>query len=291
MSYFKYVKYIYVKYICEFVLINCIFVSANFSYAHIRKNNSHLIYPSVINCNSGLYTKLFWYWLYLKLQVEGFCLCVFLFRSTETFKKEDDLDSLINEIFEEPNFNKKNFKLKSKSSGNTSIRASIQGLSKSCSPVYLGGSTIPFGVGTNTSQRACDHLRCIACDFWIVSYNDCMWDKSCDYLFFRNNMPEFHKLKTKLVKKKGARAYACQCSWRTVEELTNLQTDHRLRWVCGKHWECTLWLSDKCLYESSLWPSSCLGKGTYHIMPFGKRQWISFNYANFWRSSGLGKII
>ncbi|XP_019487557.1 PREDICTED: protein C8orf37 homolog isoform X3 [Hipposideros armiger] len=105
-------------------------------------------------------------------------------RSTETFKKEDDLDSLINEIFEEPNFDKKPFKLKSKSSGNTSVRASIQGLGKSCSPVYLGGSTAPCGVGTTTSQRVCDHLRCIACDFWVVSYDDCMWDKSCDYLFF-----------------------------------------------------------------------------------------------------------
>ncbi|XP_065751780.1 cilia- and flagella-associated protein 418 isoform X2 [Phocoena phocoena] len=124
-------------------------------------------------------------------------------RSTETFKKEHDLDSLINEIFEEPNFDKKCFKLKSKSSGNTSVRASIQGPGKSCSPVYLGGSAVPCGIGTNTSQR--------------------------------NNMPEFHKLKTKLVKKKGTRAYACQCSWRTIEELTDLQTDHHLRWVCGKH--------------------------------------------------------
>ncbi|XP_030880071.1 protein C8orf37 homolog [Leptonychotes weddellii] len=85
------------------------------------------------------------------------------------------------------------------------------------------------------SQKACDHLRCIACDFWVVSYDDYMWDKSCDYLFFRNNMPEFHKLRTKLVKKKGTRAYACQCSWRTIEDLTDLQTDHQLRWVCGKH--------------------------------------------------------
>ncbi|XP_006161362.1 protein C8orf37 homolog isoform X2 [Tupaia chinensis] len=156
-------------------------------------------------------------------------------RSTETFKKEDDLDSLINEIFEESNIDKKHFKLKSKSSGNTSVSASIQGFGKSCSPVFLGGSTIPCGIGTNTSQRACDHLRCIACDFWVVSYDDFMWDPSCDYLFFRNNMPEFHKLKTKLLKNKGTRAYACQCSWRTVEELTDLQTDHRLRWVCGKH--------------------------------------------------------
>ncbi|MEJ1279636.1 protein C8orf37 homolog isoform X2 [Cricetulus griseus] len=157
-------------------------------------------------------------------------------RSTETCKKEDDLDSLINEIFEEPNFDNKSFqKLKSRSSSNTSVRASIQGLGKSCSPVYLSGSTIPCGIGTNTSQRACDQLRCVACDFRIVSYNDYMWDKSCDYLFFRNNMPEFHKLKAKLIQKKGARAYACQCSWRTVEELTDLQADHQLRWVCGKH--------------------------------------------------------
>ncbi|XP_012628273.1 cilia- and flagella-associated protein 418 isoform X2 [Microcebus murinus] len=154
-------------------------------------------------------------------------------RSTETFKKEDDLDRLINEIFEEPNFDKKPFKLKSKSSGNTSVKASIQGSGKSCSPVYLGGSAVQFGIGTNTSWRACDHLRCVACDFSVVSYNDYMWDKSCDYLFFRNNMPEFHKLKAKLVKKKGTRAYACQCSWRTIEELTDLQTDHQLRWVCG----------------------------------------------------------
>ncbi|KAM6171181.1 cilia- and flagella-associated protein 418 isoform 3-T3 [Erethizon dorsatum] len=123
-------------------------------------------------------------------------------RSTETFKKED-LDSLINEIFEEPSFDQKPLKLKSKSSGNTSVRASLQGLHKSCSPVYLGGSRVPRGIGTRTSQR--------------------------------NNMPEFHKLKTKLVKKKGTRAYACQCSWRSVEELTDLQTDHQLHWVCGKH--------------------------------------------------------
>lgn len=167
---------------------------------------------------------------------QEFCICVcFLFRSTETFKKEDDLNSLINEIFEEPIFHQKPHKLKSKPSGNPSAQASLQGTHKSCSPVYLGGSTVPCGIGTHNSQRACDRLRCIACDFRVVSYNDYMWDRSCDYLFFRNNMPEFHKLKTKLVKKKGIRAYACQCSWRSIEELTDLQADHELRWVCGKH--------------------------------------------------------
>ncbi|XP_023557158.1 protein C8orf37 homolog isoform X2 [Octodon degus] len=124
-------------------------------------------------------------------------------RLTETFKKEDDLDSLINEIFEEPSFHQKPRKLKSKPSGNTSVQASLQGPHKSCSPVYLGGSMVPCGIGTRNSQR--------------------------------NNMPEFHKLRTKLVKKKGTRAYACQCSWRSIEELTDLQAEHQLRWVCGKH--------------------------------------------------------
>ncbi|XP_048214844.1 cilia- and flagella-associated protein 418 isoform X1 [Perognathus longimembris pacificus] len=156
-------------------------------------------------------------------------------RKTLRPTEKEDLESLINEIFEEPNLDKKSFKLQSRSSGNTSTKASIQGLSKSCGPVYLSGSSIPCGIGTHTSQRACDRLRCIACDFWVVSYSDYMWDTSCDYLFFRNNVPDFHKLKTKLIMKKGARAYACQCSWRTIEELTDLQTDHQLRWVCGKH--------------------------------------------------------
>uniref|UniRef100_A0A7N4NSQ5 Cilia- and flagella-associated protein 418 n=1 Tax=Sarcophilus harrisii TaxID=9305 RepID=A0A7N4NSQ5_SARHA len=150
-------------------------------------------------------------------------------------KADDDLDGLINEIFEEPCFDKKPINLKSKSSNHTSVRTSIQVLGKRCSPVYIGGSSTPCGIGTNTSQRTCDQLRCTACDFRVLNFDDYIWDKSCDYLFFRNNMPEFNKLKAKMTKRKGTRAYACQCSWRNVEELTDLQTDQQLRWVCGKH--------------------------------------------------------
>lgn len=57
------------------------------------------------------------------------------------------------------------------------------------------------------------------------------------HLIGRNNMPELSKLRAKMIKKKGARAYACQCSWRSIDELTDLQTDQQLRWVCGKHAE------------------------------------------------------
>ncbi|XP_028918235.1 protein C8orf37 homolog isoform X3 [Ornithorhynchus anatinus] len=122
---------------------------------------------------------------------------------SETSKGEEDIDGLINEIFEEPPFDKTPIKLKDKYSSHTSVRTSTQIHNKRCCPVYLGGSSAPWGIGTNISQR--------------------------------NNMPELGKLKARLVKKKGTRAYACQCSWRSVEELIDLQTAQRLHWVCGQH--------------------------------------------------------
>lgn len=113
----------------------------------------------------------------------------------------------------------------------------VQAHRKRCCPVYLGGSSSPNGIGTNISKRTCDQLRCTACDFRVSLFNDYIWDQSCDYLFFRNNMPELSKLRAKMIKKKGSRAYACQCSWRSIDELTDLQADQQLRWVCGKHAE------------------------------------------------------
>uniref|UniRef100_A0A674GXH9 Cilia- and flagella-associated protein 418 n=34 Tax=Telluraves TaxID=3073808 RepID=A0A674GXH9_TAEGU len=130
-------------------------------------------------------------------------------------------------------------KLQSNSASLTPERNSVvvQGHGKRCCPVYLGGSLSPSGIGTNISKRTCDQLRCTACDFRVSLFNDYIWDQSCDYLFFRNNMPELSKLRAKMIKKKGARAYACQCSWRSIDELTDLQTEQQLRWVCGKHEE------------------------------------------------------
>ncbi|XP_062460631.1 cilia- and flagella-associated protein 418 isoform X2 [Pezoporus occidentalis] len=164
-------------------------------------------------------------------------------RSPELFlsadSSEEDLDNIIDEICNDSSFTKTPLKLKSNSASLTPERNSavIQAHRKRCSPVYLGGSFSPHGIGTNTSKRTCDQLRCTACDFRVSLFNDYVWDQSCDYLFFRNNMPELSKLRAKMIKKKGARAYACQCSWRSIDELTDLQTDQQLRWVCGKHAE------------------------------------------------------
>ncbi|XP_053322738.1 cilia- and flagella-associated protein 418 [Spea bombifrons] len=108
---------------------------------------------------------------------------------------------------------------------------------KKCCPAYVGGSDVLLGLGTNIYKRACDQLRCTVCDFKIVLFDDYKWEASCDYLFFRNNMPELSKLQSKMIKKKGTRAYACQCSWRSVQNLMDLREDQQLHWVCGKHLE------------------------------------------------------
>ncbi|XP_060725798.1 cilia- and flagella-associated protein 418 isoform X2 [Tachysurus vachellii] len=109
---------------------------------------------------------------------------------------------------------------------------------KKCCPVYLGGSSIAGGVGTSVTQRACDQLRCTSCDFHVVMFDDQEWDSSCDYLFFRNNMPDCNKLRVKLKRKQGARAYACQCSWHCAITLSELQHIPKLKWVCGQHTAC-----------------------------------------------------
>ncbi len=63
----------------------------------------------------------------------------------------------------------------------------------------------------------------------------------------RNNMPDRQKLRAKLKKRKGFRAYGCQCSWFSTSEPTDLRERPQLRWVCGKHlgW-CSLLAAVRC---------------------------------------------
>lgn len=68
--------------------------------------------------------------------------------------------------------------------------------------------TIMQGVSSQLSifalfHRSCDRLRCTSCDFQVVYFNDQEWNSKCDYLFFRNNMPNVRKLRQNLVKKRG----------------------------------------------------------------------------------------
>ncbi|KAF7226742.1 cilia- and flagella-associated protein 418 isoform X2 [Nothobranchius furzeri] len=56
---------------------------------------------------------------------------------------------------------------------------------RKCCPVFIGGSSVTNGVGTATSKRSCDQLRCTSCDFQVLMFDDSEWDVSCDYLFLR----------------------------------------------------------------------------------------------------------
>ncbi|XP_032875959.1 protein C8orf37 homolog isoform X1 [Amblyraja radiata] len=150
----------------------------------------------------------------------------------EDDEEGEDLNDLIKDIFQDD----PTVLDLSKSSGRAVTNcAAHQANGRKCSPVYLGGSSAPHGLGTNTSHRTCDQLRCTTCDFRVIAIDDCEWNKSCDYLFFRNSMPDVSKLEVKALSKKGARAYACQCSWRSVHTLTDIREEQHLRWVCGKH--------------------------------------------------------
>ncbi|XP_050988087.1 cilia- and flagella-associated protein 418 isoform X1 [Labeo rohita] len=146
---------------------------------------------------------------------------------------KDDIDAMLQEILDDdfqPISTHEPIAAKT-----TTSDSYFETMSKKCCPVFLGGSGVPHGIGTSVSQRACNHLRCTSCDFSIIMFDDHEWDSSCDYLFFRNNMPDYHKLKVKLRRKKGGRAYACQCSWHSTLSLTDLREQQQLKWVCGKH--------------------------------------------------------
>ncbi|XP_033496083.1 cilia- and flagella-associated protein 418 [Epinephelus lanceolatus] len=148
----------------------------------------------------------------------------------------NDIDALLEELLEEDYSESSQIKTEQFPKGTqVEKKLSSQSGGRKCCPVFVGGSSVTNGVGTATSKRSCDQLRCTSCDFRVLMFDDCEWDVSCDYLFLRNNMPDRQKLRAKLKKRRGLRAYACQCSWFSTSEPTDLRDQPQLRWVCGKH--------------------------------------------------------
>ncbi|KAM9353777.1 cilia- and flagella-associated protein 418 [Symphorus nematophorus] len=148
----------------------------------------------------------------------------------------EDIDALLEELLEEDDSESPQLKTEQFPKG-TQVEKKLSSHSggRKCCPVFVGGSSVANGVGTATSKRSCDQLRCTSCDFRVLMFDDSEWDSSCDYLFLRNNMPDRQKLRAKLKKRRGLRAYACQCSWFSTLEPTDLRDQPQLRWVCGKH--------------------------------------------------------
>ena len=79
---------------------------------------------------------------------------------------------------------------------------------------------------------------CLSCDFSVVSFDGWRWSDGggADYLFLRNNYPDFQRLRSQLLQDKRARAYACGCSKASPRDLTEVaELNPDLKWVCMKH--------------------------------------------------------
>ncbi|XP_047479715.1 cilia- and flagella-associated protein 418-like [Penaeus chinensis] len=115
----------------------------------------------------------------------------------------------------------------------TSTQASIS--NKKCYPLYLGGTSLPVGMSTGVTVRACNQLRCLECDCAVITFEGFQWSDNTDYLFLRNNYPVAARLRARLNPLRGTRAYTCQCKQRSVNAATQLPADSEMKWVCGKH--------------------------------------------------------
>ncbi|XP_066956796.1 cilia- and flagella-associated protein 418-like isoform X1 [Macrobrachium rosenbergii] len=103
---------------------------------------------------------------------------------------------------------------------------------KRCTTPLIGGTSLPLGMTTVATKRSCDQLRCIKCDSPVIFFEGFIWTEDTDYLFLRNNYPDLERLRSHLDSLRGGRAYACQCSFRSVEEPLSLEEDTELQWVC-----------------------------------------------------------
>ncbi|XP_023249406.1 protein C8orf37 homolog isoform X1 [Seriola lalandi dorsalis] len=100
----------------------------------------------------------------------------------------EDIDALLEELLEEDNIDSPQSKSDQFPKGpQVEKKPSSQFGGRKCCPVFVGGSSVANGVGTATSKRSCDQLRCISCDFRVLMFDDCEWDPSCDYLFLSGN--------------------------------------------------------------------------------------------------------
>jgi len=80
----------------------------------------------------------------------------------------------------------------------------------------VASASISFPSGGDSSDTS-TNLRCTNCDFRVLRFIDNEWSKDVDYMFFRNFMPNEAKLRPKLKVGDGRCAYACQCSWASID--------------------------------------------------------------------------
>jgi hypothetical protein len=131
----------------------------------------------------------------------------------------DDLDAILND----PDFE-------------TEIRAPTKPsklkrcIPKKCTVVHIGKNELSIG------QTTCPNIRCMKCDCGVICFDDYEWIGDIEYLFLRNNYPDFDRLQSKLKPTKNSTAYACQCnSVSTRGQAPVNMAKSSLKWFCGSH--------------------------------------------------------
>jgi len=143
------------------------------------------------------------------------------------------LNDMIDDIMEDDGLD---LKLKKTTSKNSSKAHSTANPTK-CLQIFLAGSSSKLGLSSDGQLRVCENMHCTDCDNSVVSFDDQKWNTSgCDYLFFRNNYPDYSRLKSQFLPRKGYRSYCCQCRWLSVNTCKELKAvNPSLKWICKKH--------------------------------------------------------
>ena len=96
-------------------------------------------------------------------------------------------------------------------------------------------SVLNLGAGSAT-RRVCANLRCSNCDCAVVCFEGVEWAGEIEYLFLRNNYPDYERMRGKLVARSEARAYACQCESVSVKGHASVKSlKSSLKWFCASH--------------------------------------------------------
>ena len=126
---------------------------------------------------------------------------------------------------------------------------------KKCIRVTIHGTSAKRGCKESSFNRdiCCGNLRCIKCNFSVVTFPSARWTSTVDYMFFRNANCDAVKLSSKLERTTAAAtatavegegeggmgmecAYCCQCSWATSDGMKEREMKEvGLQWVCSGH--------------------------------------------------------
>jgi len=153
--------------------------------------------------------------------------------SEQTRGGRQDLNDALDDIFDDgPVLNLSDSRITAEQEASHEDASS----SMKCFPLLIGGSGDAVGLSTTVSKRCCANLRCYNCDFKVEMFDHYRWSPDTDYLFLRNNMPDFSKLQSRLLSRRSSRAYACQCQWTNAQEMEPLTGDLKRLWHCaGRH--------------------------------------------------------